>query len=89
MLPGITHWNHPGWFAYFPSNTDLTSVLADLVSAGLGAQCMSWQTSPAGTELENVVMEWLRQMLGLPAAVHRRHPRQREHGHAVCAALRA
>ena len=67
VLPGITHWNHPGWFAYFPSNTDLTSVLADLVSAGLGAQCMSWQTSPAGTELENVVMEWLRQMLGLPA----------------------
>ena len=66
VLPGITHWNHPGWFAYFPSNTDLSSVLADLVSAGLGSQCMSWQTSPAGTEVENVVMEWLRQMLGLP-----------------------
>ena len=66
VLPGITHWNHPGWFAYFPSNTDLTSVLADLVAAGLGAQCMSWQTSPAGTEIENVVVEWLRQMLGLP-----------------------
>jgi aromatic-L-amino-acid decarboxylase len=66
VLPGITHWNHPGWFAYFPSNTDLTSVLADLVSSGLGAQCMSWQTSPAGTEVEMVVMEWLRQMLGLP-----------------------
>jgi aromatic-L-amino-acid decarboxylase len=66
VLPGITHWNHPGWFAYFPSNTDLTSVLADLVTAGLGAQCMSWQTSPAGTEVEDVVMEWLRQMLGLP-----------------------
>jgi len=49
VLPGITHWNHPGWFAYFPSNTDLSSVLADMVSAGLGAQCMSWQTSPAGT----------------------------------------
>jgi len=66
VLPGITHWNHPGWFAYFPSNTDLSSVLADMVSAGLGAQCMSWQTSPAGTEVENVVVEWLRQMLGLP-----------------------
>ena len=66
VLPGITHWNHPGWFAYFPSNTDLSSVLADLVSSGLGPQCMSWQTSPAGTELENVVMEWLRQMVGLP-----------------------
>ncbi|MEZ5125379.1 MAG: pyridoxal-dependent decarboxylase [Thermoleophilia bacterium] len=68
ILPGITHWNHPGWFAYFPSNTDLSSVLADLVTAGLGAQGMSWQTSPAATELEDVVMEWLRQMLGLSEA---------------------
>ena len=66
VLPGITHWNHPGFFAYFPSNTDLSSVLADLVSSGLGAQGMSWQTSPAATEVEDVVMEWLRQMLGLP-----------------------
>ncbi len=66
VLPGITHWNHPGWFAYFPSNSDLTSVLAELVSSGLGVQGMSWQTSPAATELEDVVMEWLRQMLGLP-----------------------
>ncbi len=68
VLPGITHWNHPGFFAYFPSNTDLVSVLADLVSAGLGAQGMSWQTSPAATEVEDVVMEWLRQMLGLSDA---------------------
>jgi aromatic-L-amino-acid decarboxylase len=67
VMPGITHWNHPGWFAYFPSNTDLASVLADLVASGLGPQGMSWQTSPAATEVENVVMEWLRQMLGLPA----------------------
>ena len=65
VLPGITHWNHPGWFAYFPSNTDLSSVLADLVSSGLGPQCMSWQTSPAATEVEVVVMGWLRQMVGL------------------------
>ncbi len=65
VLPGITHWNHPGWFAYFPSNTDLSSVLADLVAAGLGAQGMSWQTSPAATEVEDVVMDWLRRMLGL------------------------
>ncbi len=68
VLPGITHWNHPGWFAYFPSNTDLSSVLADLVAAGLGPQCMSWQTSPAATEVENVVIDWLRQMLGLSVA---------------------
>ena len=68
VMPGITHWNHPGFFAYFPSNSDLSSVLADLVSSGLGAQGMSWQTSPAATEVEEVVMEWLRQMLDLPEA---------------------
>jgi len=66
VLPGITHWNHPGWFAYFPSNTDLSSVLADMVSSGLGPQGMSWQTSPAATEIEDVTIDWLRQMLGLP-----------------------
>ena len=65
VLPGITHWNHPGFFAYFPSNSSLASVLADMACAGLGAQGMSWQTSPAATELEEVVMDWLRQMLGL------------------------
>ena len=68
VLPGITHWNHPGWFAYSPSNTDLASVLADLVSSGLGAQGMNWVTSPACTEVEDVVMDWLRQMLGLSDA---------------------
>ncbi|HTS79720.1 MAG TPA: pyridoxal-dependent decarboxylase [Myxococcaceae bacterium] len=66
IVPGITHWNHPRFFAYFPSNTLLPSVLADLVCAGIGAQGMSWQTSPAATELEEVAMEWLRQLVGLP-----------------------
>ena len=66
VLPGVTNWNHPGFFAYFPSNADLSTVLADLVSSGLGAQGMSWQTSPAATEVEDVVMEWLREMVGLP-----------------------
>ncbi len=66
VLPGITHWNHPSFFAYFPSNTSYASILADLVASGLGAQGMSWQTSPAATEVEEVVMDWLRQMLGLP-----------------------
>jgi aromatic-L-amino-acid decarboxylase len=66
VMPGITHWNHPGFLHYFPSNTDLSSVLADLVSSGLGVQGMSWQTSPAATEIEDVVMEWLRGMVGLP-----------------------
>ena len=66
VLPGITHWNHPRFFAYFPSKTHLASVLADLVSSGLGAQGMSWQTSPAATEVEEVMLEWLRQLVGLP-----------------------
>ncbi len=66
LMPGITHWNHPAFFAYFPSNSGLASVLADLLSSGLGVQGMSWQTSPSATELEEVVMDWLRQMIGLP-----------------------
>ena len=68
LLPGVTHWNHPSFFAYFPANASYASVLGDLLCAGLGAQAMSWQTSPAATELEEVVMEWLRQLVGLPAA---------------------
>jgi aromatic-L-amino-acid/L-tryptophan decarboxylase len=66
ILRGITHWNHPAFFAYFPANTSLASVLGDLVCAGLGAQGMSWQTSPAATEIEEGVMDWLRQLVGLP-----------------------
>ncbi len=66
IVPGITHWGHPGWFAYFPANASPPSVLAEFLTAGLGAQCMSWATSPAATELEQVVLEWYRQLLGLP-----------------------
>lgn len=66
IMPGMTLWNHPGWFGYFPANNSPPSVLAEMVTATLGAQCMSWATSPAATELEQVTMEWLRQMLGLP-----------------------
>lgn len=68
VLPGITHWNHPGFFAYFPSITSYASILGDLACAGLGVQGMSWQTSPAATEIEEVVMDWLRQMVGLGGA---------------------
>ncbi len=64
----MTHWGHPGWFAYFPSNSSPPSVLGELLAAGLGAQCMSWETSPAATELEQTVMSWYRQLLGLPAS---------------------
>jgi aromatic-L-amino-acid decarboxylase len=68
ILPGVTHWTHPSFFAYFPANASYGSILGDLLSSGLAAQGMSWQTSPAATELEEVVMGWLRQMLGLPPA---------------------
>jgi aromatic-L-amino-acid decarboxylase len=66
VMPGMSLWNHPGWFAYFPGNNSPPSVLAEMLTATLGAQCMSWATSPAATELEQVVMDWLRQMIGLP-----------------------
>lgn len=66
ILPAMTHWQHPGWFAYFASNTAPASVLAEFLMAGLSTNCMSWATSPAGTELEQVTLEWLRQLLGFP-----------------------
>ncbi len=66
VIPGITHWQHPSFFAYFPANSSPPSVLAEMLTATLGAQCMSWQTSPAGTELETRVLDWLRRMIGLP-----------------------
>ena len=66
ILPGMTHWQHPGWHAYFPANNSPASVLAEMLTAGLGAQGMVWQTSPAAAELEDAVLEWLRKMLGLP-----------------------
>lgn len=66
ILPGMTHWQSPGFFGYFPSNNSKPSVLAEMLTSTLGAQCMIWLTSPAATELEEVVMEWLRKMMGLP-----------------------
>ena len=66
VLPGVTHWQHPGFFAYFPANNSPPSVLAEMLTAALGAQCMLWQTSPAATELETRVLDWLRQAIGLP-----------------------
>ena len=65
IVPGMTHWNHPGWFGYFPANHSPPSILAEMLVAAMGAQCMSWQTSPAATELEQVVMRWLGELLGL------------------------
>lgn len=66
IIPGITHWQHPSFFAYFPANSSRISVLAEMITATLGAQCMSWVTSPAATELEERVMQWTRDMIGLP-----------------------
>jgi aromatic-L-amino-acid decarboxylase len=66
VLPGMTHWQSPGWFAYFPANASPPSVLAELVSAALGAQGMLWSTSPAVTEIEAHVLDWLVDLLGLP-----------------------
>jgi aromatic-L-amino-acid decarboxylase len=68
ILPGLSHWQHPNFFGYFPGNGDLSSVLGDYISTGLGALGLSWISSPALTEVEEVVTDWLRQMLGLSDA---------------------
>jgi aromatic-L-amino-acid decarboxylase len=66
VVPGMTHWQHPSFFAYFPANASPPAVLAEMLTATLAAQCMLWQTSPAATEMETRVLDWLRQMIGLP-----------------------
>ncbi len=66
IMPGITHWQSPNFFAYFNSNTSFPSILGDLVSSGLGVQGMIWATSPAATELETRVLDWLAEMTGMP-----------------------
>ncbi|MBA2604038.1 MAG: amino acid decarboxylase, partial [Acidobacteria bacterium] len=66
ILPGITHWNHPGFFAYFATSGSAPGVLAEFLSAGLNVQAMLWRTSPAATELEEVTLGWLRTLVGLP-----------------------
>lgn len=66
ILPGMTHWQHPRFFAYFPANAAPASVIAEQVVAAMAAQCMLWQTSPAATELETRMLDWLRQAIGLP-----------------------
>ncbi len=66
VLPGITHWNHPGFMAYFAITGSGPGILGELLAAALNVNAMLWKTSPAATELEQVVLDWLRQMLGLP-----------------------
>lgn len=68
IVPGLSHWQHPSFFGYFPSNSSLAAVLGDYLSTGLGVLGLSWQSSPALTELEEVVTDWMRRMVGLSEA---------------------
>ncbi|MDR0209591.1 MAG: DOPA decarboxylase [Pseudomonas putida] len=67
LMPGLSHWQHPNFYGYFPSNGTLSSVLGDFLSTGLGVLGLSWQSSPALSELEETTLDWLRQLLGLSA----------------------
>jgi len=66
VVPGLTHWQHPSFFAYFPANTSYPSILGDMAAAGLGVNGMSWATSPACTEVETLMLDWMVELLGLP-----------------------
>lgn len=66
ILPGITHWQHPNFHAFFPANGSIESLFAEMITAAIGAQCMIWETSPAAAELEQRMMEWLRDAMKLP-----------------------
>lgn len=66
IIPGLTHWQHPNFHAYFPGNNSYPSILAEMLTATIGAQCMVWDTSPAAAELEEKVMEWLQKLINLP-----------------------
>jgi len=68
ILPGITHWNQPGFMGYFGITGSMPGILGELLTAGLNVNGMLWRTSPSATELEEVVLDWLRQMVGLPAS---------------------
>ena len=68
ILPGITHWQHPNFYAFFPGNTSFPSIAAEMLTAGMAAQCMIWESSPAAAELEQRCMEWCRDLLGLPSS---------------------
>jgi aromatic-L-amino-acid decarboxylase len=70
LLPGITHWNHPRFFAYFAISGSEPGILAELLAAALNVNAMLWRTSPAATELEELALDWLRQLLGLPEGLH-------------------
>ena len=94
-MPGLTLWNHPRFFAYFANTGSEPGILAELLTAALNVNAMTWATSPAATELEQVVLDWLAELLGLPAGSMatsrtrrrpRRSPRSRRHGQSGRAA---
>ncbi len=94
ILPGITHWQSPNFFAFFPANTSFPSILGELLSAGLGVQGMLWATSPACTELEAHVLDWVAEMLDLPAVFRSDGPgggviQDSASGAALCALIAA
>lgn len=70
ILPGITHWQHPNFHAYFPANTSFPSQLAEMLMSAMGAQCMIWETSPAAAELEEQVMNWIKKLSAIPHNWH-------------------
>ena len=67
VVPALTHWNHPSFFAYFATSASAPGILGELLSAAFDTKAMLWRTSPASTELEEFALDWLRQMMGLPA----------------------
>jgi aromatic-L-amino-acid decarboxylase len=70
ILPGITHWNHPRFFGYFANTGSEPGILAELLIAALNVNAMLWTTSPAATEVEELALDWLAQLLGLPEGLH-------------------
>lgn len=70
ILPGISHWQSPNFFAYFPANSSFPSILGELLTAAMGVQGMVWETSPAASELEELTMNWLKEMTGVPSGFH-------------------
>ena len=70
IIPGLVHWQHPNFFAYFPANSSYPSILAELLTAGLGVNAMSWVTSPAATEVETLMLDWMLELLALPPSWH-------------------
>lgn len=70
IMPGITHWQNPNFHAYFPANNSYPSILAEMITSAIGAQCMKWETSPAATELEEKVLNWLKEAMELPSNFH-------------------